>query len=31
MSDGQQSLKPHRFRAMMDAIRPLLTLMNKTL
>lgn len=31
LSDGQQSLKPHKFRAMMDAIRPLLKVMNKTL
>ena len=31
LSDGQQSLKPHRFREMMDAIRPLLKVMNKTL
>ncbi len=30
MSDGQQSLKPHRFRELMDAINPLLKVMNKT-
>jgi 3-deoxy-7-phosphoheptulonate synthase len=31
MSDGQQSLKPHRFVELMAAIRPLLKVMNKTL
>ena len=31
MSDGQQSLKPQKFSMLMEAIRPLLKVMNKTL
>jgi len=31
MSDGQQSLKPEKFNMLMEAIRPLLKVMNKTL